>query len=397
MENENNIVVEDAAAQAQQERAFKKKYALSHFIVTAVAYGLGCILFKSLITGIIVYLISLYFIPKVIKVFESIGWYEAPDQSARYINSTKIVDGKKYVYYGGLGALWDSLVGVVGGLCIASIPVVVLYFLVPISIIIPLVGGIVVYLLLNMIVFPLFQDVVWFFSWDELDAKLENIYTKILLGVVALSLVAAVVYPIYSVSHAKATMDTNEILAAHFEEREQENPYENVDLSNAKVEYSKFATKANVVYDEPIDAGNGWVYSGCSFEFKYVVNKWTVISHSFDEDPTYRGAATYTTEGPFEMKGYSGEVKVTLTVSALEDDGSGSGNLCVTDLQTGEEVYATDFAFGAERNTFGNAVFKLATELQMKGYKRDYCYFNFGGEKPAKIVIGSNEFTFENP
>ena len=43
MESADKIEPKETVEQTRQERTFKKKYALSHFIITIVAYGVGYI------------------------------------------------------------------------------------------------------------------------------------------------------------------------------------------------------------------------------------------------------------------------------------------------------------------------------------------------------------------
>lgn len=324
------------------EQKAMKQYSVIHLGISVVVMVVLAVLCKSIGTMLLIYTLVMLFMPKIVEVIGNIGFY-ATDRDTYWIDGTEYTEyGHFTKFYGPLSALMELGLYVVG----CSVPLAIMYLTLPQSVYIPVTAFTALFLVFHFVIHPLIRDIVWILSHNDPEEILDALHTMVTVGIVIVGIIVTVLAAGITAKNAQDRLDMNAVLERYFAQSGQNNPYRDMDMSDAEVDFSKLSTKAKLVFDRQIASDSGVAYPGSEMTLEYsMANKeWKVLSHHFTGNPMIVSDAVYVGENQLEIGGYSGLAKIEITVLSKTDDG-GHGIFRIIDKPTDTEVYSSPFTF----------------------------------------------------
>lgn len=363
------------------QRKYRRLYAVLHFSLAIAILVVGTVWLKNWVYAAAIYIAGRLLLPKAVELFSSMGDYETDSRVVGTGEHLRTIHGRFTEHYGIFSVLRDLLIY---GIAVLLGTGFVLSLL-PSTVGTPLLISAIVLAFFYILLFPLVEDVVQFFSDVDRKEALDNIKLTISGIIVVLGLIATVVYPTYVAIAATANLDVNEALADYYEKLGDPDPYANIDLSDVEVDYSDLRAKCTFDYTGELDLGFGYVYGGAEMSMHYDVGKgkWQVRTYEYTGTPSINKQITYTGEGQFTAKDYEGVVELHLTLNPGAIEGS-SGVVTIIDKASGKEVFASNFTIEAYSDLEQGYPMLLETPFQMQyfGVSR----FHFSIDKELKDI-----------
>ena len=363
------------------QRKYRRLYAALHFSLVMVILIVGAVWLKNWVYAAAIYIAGRLLLPKALELFSSMGDYETDSRVVGTGEHLRVIFGHFTEHYGIFSALRDLLIY---GIAVLLGTGFVLSLL-PSTVGTPLLISAIVLAVFYILLFPLVEDVVQFFSEVDKKEALDNIKLTISGIIVVLGLIATIVYPTYVAIAATANLDVNEALADYYEKLGDPDPYANIDLSDAQVDYSDLRAKCTFDYTGELDLGYGYSYGGAEMLMHYNVGKgkWQVVSYEYTDTPSINKQITYTGEGQFMAKDFEGLVELHLTLNPGAIEGS-SGVVSIVDKASGKEVYASSFTIEAYSSLEQGYPMLLETPFPMQYFS--VARFHFSLDKELKDI-----------
>ena len=347
---------------SDKDLAFMKRYSIFHAILTVLVLVVTCLISQNLFITLVLYALFLLFLPVLARLISEIGWHEVGPASFGVGENTHVETESHLEFYGPLSVLRDYLFYIVG----CSIPLTIVYFVLPETIFLPIFATALIFVIFHFIVHPLIKDLVWIFARKDPSALISGLYITFTCLIIVAGIVGTAAFAAISAKKSKENLDVNALLEQHFENLQQRNPYMDMDMNEAEVDFSKLSTRATLIFNEPIVSDSGISYPGSEMKLSYIVNtgEWMIISHNFTGEPDIVSTVVYVGENQLEIGGYSGLAQVEVTVFSKTADG-GSGVIKIIDKATSAEVYASPFTFDGHVDVWGNVTFKFENPLNL--------------------------------
>ena len=363
------------------QRKYRRLYAVLHFSLVMAILIVGIVWLKSWIYGAAIYIAGRLLLPKALELIASMGDYETYSREVGTGEHLRVIYGHFTEHYGIFSVLRDLLIYGITVLLGTGFVISLL----PSTVGTPLLISAIVLAFFYILLFPLVEDVVQFFSDVDRKEWLDDIKLTISGVIVVLGLIATVVYPTYVAIAATANLDVNKALADYYEELGDPDPYANIDLSDVQVDYSDLRAKCTFSYAGELDLGYGYTYGGAEMLMHYNVGKgkWQVVSYEYTDTPSINKQITYTGEGQFIAKDYVGVVVLHLTLNPGAIEGSG-GVVSIVDKASSMEVFTSDFTIEAYSSLEQGYPMLLETPFPMQYFS--VARFHFSLDKELKDI-----------
>ncbi len=372
--SEEDILCEEEYFETFRKNSAKRTIiSVIHLIFTVAAF-IGCLIWQDdLFMAAIVYSIGYIIIHLVLGKIPNIGYYKPGYYEVWQGNDCIKIADPNYVEFYGFGSIgFEVLIeiavyGAVAALIISFLPKVMSYAVI--------LGGLFV-LIFKCVLFPTVRDIVNIVSKKNHGLTLSNfnnLITYIGIGLVVVFLVGSCI--MFSFISPKS-LDVNKAVDSYCATHDYAvNNIESVDLSGGEPKFKFFGARCNYKQEGYFDLKNGMIKQGTvRVELEYMITHWAVerITAVFDS-VTVNSPVSFTSEEEVELDDYNDLATVCLTVNEFDGE-KGSGKLTVTDKESGEAVYSSDFELEA---TYGISMSKYDLDVRLEDPIR-FKYFGFG-------------------
>ena len=103
------------------------------------------------------------------------------------------------------------------------------------------------FLIFHFIIHPLLRDIVWILAKNNPANFLDVLYVIFTVGIVIIGIIVTVFVAGSTAKNAKERLDIDAALEEYFEERDERNPYMDMDMSDVEVDFSRLSTKAKLI------------------------------------------------------------------------------------------------------------------------------------------------------
>ena len=364
-----------------------KIYSIIHAILTIAILIGSYAIFESVIFTCIIYALSLTILPTLAESLSFLGSSYEVDHLD--LGDDFIIYGRFIEYYGVLDVLRD-LIGAIGRIVLPAVPIVVFC---PESIWMPFLMGATALLTFMYIIHPLFEDLVWIFAKKDKTEFLQKAFNVGFNTILIVGIVATVACGLISMKMARDRLDLNAILADYFAAEEQFDPYANIDLSDADVDFSKLSTNAKLVLKEKVLSQPGIAYQGSLIYLEYDFGKgiWNVTGHSFTGEPEIVSKLVYVGENELEIGGFSGTAQIEITVFSKGPEG-GDGIFKIIDKETSAEVYCSPITFENYAGAWSNITIRFAKPLNLGPWEVDQEHIRWIDEDHIYFYMNTRDF-----
>lgn len=357
-------------AQLQQGLNFQRKtYAVLHFLLTFATVIVIWFIFKNWLLTLGIYLLGHIMLPVFGNLITQRGEYEVNHIIVGVGEDMRVIYGNFTKHYGILAVLRDTLFY---GVVILAAFVFVAGAL-PKLVMLPFIIAVLFFALFRLMLYPIAEDVVQFFSKTDKQKMLDSLKKKLSWAVVILGCLSMVAFPAYVSSAGKAKINLNSIMANYYQSQNMENPYRDADLNKLSVEYTDMGLYGIFTYPEALELDCGLRYESASVKLYYNIfkNDWEVDVCTYVGEPQIVNPVTYKTDVDFSV---DGGPQMPMTVSLTLESGPLSacrGRITFADQSTGEVQYTSWFTTAPYKNYPEGYPMKLDDPFPL-------AYFNVG-------------------
>lgn len=359
----------------------RKAYAIGHILLVALCMLVCLLFFKHWFLAIAFYVIGNMMLPTLLKFMVKIGdYYEVEHYSIDDEGNVTPVLGDFIYRYGLFSSLRDTFIVFLAGVFLVAL---VSSLLPPIMYFFWLITGVIL-LLLNYIIYPLLADVVQLVSDEDpsemLISKKKTFFRIMIVSTLVLSIAATITLPLV----ARATLNTNKVVAGYFETQDKVNPLADIDLNDAPRDFDNMVLKNELIYEGDIAIAENYTFSGCqiSMSFHPIKFKWEINKLSFLGQSKITGGVCFEGEGPAGTHGAKDPVKLTVYFDSAE-----TGTLTIKDSATGEELLVTSFVMGEYDTLQKGYKMTLKDAIMSNYFGYSTFFFCTDGNIPEQVLL----------